>query len=70
MNKKLKKVSGYRHMLGLTQQEISMYLGITSQSYSSKERGVRPFSDSEKIKLKALFRGVNPNITIDTIFFN
>jgi len=56
-------------MLGLTQKEVAKYLGITSQSYSNKERGYRPFKDKEKVKLKMLFQKVDSSLTIDSIFF-
>lgn len=64
------KVKGYRAMLGLTQKQIAELLGITPQSYSSKEIGIRSFKDSEKIKLKELFGEIDANLTIDSIFFN
>lgn len=69
MNTTINKVSGYRNMMGLTQKELARYLGITSQSYSNKERGYRPFNDEEKMKLKMLFQKIDSKLTIDSIFF-
>lgn len=70
MRETFNKVSGYRNMLGLTQREVAAYLGITSQSYSNKERGYRGFSDDEKVKLKKLFQRIDSSLTIDSIFFS
>lgn len=69
MDFKLNKVSGYRNMMMLTQKEVADYLEITPQSYSNKERGYRPFSDEEKLKIRKLFQRIDPEITIDSIFF-
>ncbi|WP_345917259.1 helix-turn-helix domain-containing protein [Eremococcus coleocola] len=65
----INKVKGYRNMLGLTQTQIADKLNITKQSYSRKEIGKAKFTDQEKIKLKEIFRFINPTITIDDIFF-
>lgn len=66
---KVKKVAGYRNMLGLTQKQISEYLGISSQNYSNKENGRTSFSDKEKVKLKQLFNKIDDSLTIDDLFF-
>lgn len=67
----INRIKGYRGMLGKSQKEISELLNITSQSYSSKEIGKRPFSDKEKIILKEYFSKYFPEIeTIDFLFFN
>lgn len=63
------KVRGYRTMLGLTQVEMAKVLGISKQSYHSKENGITPFKDTEKIKIKTLIESLFPSITIDEIFF-
>jgi len=67
---KIKKVAGYRNMLDMTQKEMAIYLGITSQNYSNKENCRTSFNDQEKIKLKKLFNKIDENLTIDDIFFN
>lgn len=67
--KELNKVAGYRTMIGLSQKEMARHLDISPQSYSNKERGYRPFSDHEKIKIKELFSKSINNLTIDSLFF-
>ncbi|MHA6603077.1 helix-turn-helix transcriptional regulator [Aerococcus urinae] len=62
-------IKGYRNMLNLTQKEIADILGISRQSYYLKEKGYVPFNDHEKLEIKNLFLTVDPNITIDKIFF-
>jgi len=69
MNETINKVAGYRAMLEMSQKEVADYLGITSQSYSNKERGIRSFNDKEKVMLKELFQKANSDLTIDSIFF-
>ncbi len=64
------KIRGYRGMLSKSQSEMSKLLNITSQSYSSKENGKRPFTDKEKVILKEYFSNYFPEIdTIDFLFF-
>ncbi|WP_233418613.1 helix-turn-helix transcriptional regulator [Jeotgalibaca dankookensis] len=67
---KINKVAGYRNMLGMTQKEMAVFLGITAQSYSNKETGKNPFNDKEKIKLKKLFNRIDGRLSIDDIFFD
>lgn len=62
-------IAGYRTMLGKTQKDMADELGISRQAYYMKENGKTPFSDSEKIIIKKLIASVNPNATIDEIFF-
>ena len=69
MKVNINKVAGYRAFLGMTQKEVAEYLKISTQSYSTKENGKRTFNDNEKVKLKILFNQVDPNLTIDKIFF-
>ncbi|MDK7187508.1 helix-turn-helix transcriptional regulator [Facklamia hominis] len=69
MNEKLFKVAGYRTMLGLTQKDLSLKLGITTENYSLKERGKRRFNDNEKMILVDLFKIIDPSLTIDKLFF-
>lgn len=69
MNEKLFKVAGYRTMLGLTQKDLSLKLGITTENYSLKERGKRRFNDNEKMILVDLFKIIDPSLTIDNLFF-
>lgn len=66
----MKKIAGYRVMLGLTQKQLSEILKISRQAYSEKERGNIPFKDNEKRILKDLLKKEIPTITIDELFFN
>ncbi|HJA90182.1 MAG TPA: helix-turn-helix domain-containing protein [Candidatus Jeotgalibaca merdavium] len=66
----VKKVAGYRTMLGKTQKDMAELYGITVQAYSRKERGDVPFKDSEKTTFRNLLRKLLPHITIDEIFFD
>lgn len=68
-NLKLKKVAGYRVMLGLTHEEIGKYLGMSKQQCNSKENGHTSFNDVEKSRIKDLLQPYFPKITIDDIFF-
>lgn len=67
---KLRKIAGYRVMIGLTQSQMASKMGISRQSYYAKETGKTPFKDSEKKLFRDLIRNLIPNITIDEIFFN
>lgn len=65
----IRKVAGYRKMLGKTQMEMAKIFGITRQGYYLKESGQISFTDEEKIQFKNLLIPIFPNITIDEIFF-
>lgn len=62
-------IAGYRTMLGFNQQEMANALGISRQAYYTKEKGVVPFSDNEKMIFKEMVSDIIPEITIDKIFF-
>lgn len=64
------KIRGYRAMLGMTQAEMGLKLGISKQSYHFKETGKRAFTDYEKMKFKKLLTPLFPNITLEDIFFS
>ncbi len=66
---KINKVKGCRAMLGKTQEEMALELGISVQSYHNKENGHVSFKDSEKMAIKALLLPIFPNITLEDIFF-
>lgn len=66
----MNKVKKLRRYKGLTQTDVSKYLGVSLQSYYRKENGKTPFTDKEKIMLKELFIEDFPEISIDTLFFN
>lgn len=67
--KKINKVKGYRSMLGKTQEEMAIGLGISLQSYHNKENGHVSFKDSEKTTIKKMLLPIFPEITIEDIFF-
>lgn len=56
-------------MLGKSQEEMGKLLGMTKQSYYSKENGKVAFSDKEKLEFKKLLLPIFPNITLEDIFF-
>lgn len=63
------KVCNYRKFIDFTQKDMAHFLGISVQSYRNKEKGVTPFKDDEKIKLKSKIREKGfDKITIDDIF--
>ncbi len=64
------KVKYYRNQMGLTQQNLADVFGYTKQAYSQKELGQIRFSHNEMMVIKTLVnRDVDPNATIDDIFF-
>lgn len=56
-------------MAGFSQADIAKKFGVSSQSYSKKERGITAFTDNEKIIFTELINEVVPNETIESIFF-
>lgn len=65
----MNRLVGYRNMLSMTQSDMAKHLGISLQSYWSKENKRVPFTDKEKILIKELFSQIFEDITIDAIFF-
>ena len=63
------KIKGYRYMLGLSQEEMAVKLGMSKKTYIKRERGAMQFKDNEKLKFKKLLVDIFPNITIEQIFF-
>lgn len=53
----------------MTQQDMATLLGISRQAYSDKERMIIPFKQTEMKKIRDIYRNVNPDITVDDIFF-
>lgn len=62
-------ISRYRKAIGFTQKTMAEKFGISTQAYYRKEKGHTPFNDSEKIVLREMFREINPNITLEELFF-
>lgn len=57
-------------MLGLTQAEISEYLGVSENTYRKKEQGKLPFKDYEMVKFHKLVKeNLDRTISIASIFF-
>lgn len=55
----------------MTQQEMADELGITRQNYHQKENDLRKWNDSDKIEIRELLRRkIDPNITIDELFYD
>lgn len=65
----MNRVRGYRTMLCLTQKELADELEITPQSLSAKENCKRSFNDMEKIYLLNRFKKIDPNLTLEKLFF-
>ena len=66
----IKRIVGYRKMLGLNQKEMAEKLNISVQSYSKKELGKTAFKDTEKVLIKKMLEPIFPQITIDEIFYH
>lgn len=65
------KIKQYREQLGMTQQEMADELGITRQNYHQKENDLRKWNDGDKIEIRELLRRkIDPNITIDELFYD
>lgn len=65
----MKKIAGYRKMLGMNQEEMAKEFGISKQAYWKKENGITQFSDKEKLQFKEMLIPLFSDITIDAIFF-
>lgn len=63
-------VKGYRNMLNMTQHDMAKMLGISDRAYNSKEKGQTQFTDSQRLKIRELFKTIKPDITIDEIFYS
>ncbi|MBF0818603.1 helix-turn-helix transcriptional regulator [Streptococcus acidominimus] len=63
------RLKGYRVMLGLTQSQMADKLSISLQSYNNKETGKTPFNDKEKRLVKSMVAEIEPDITIDKLFY-
>lgn len=65
----MNRIANLRRGNGLTQSEVAEVFKISRQAYSSKERGLTPFSDTEKILFLELVKPMFPEATIESIFF-
>ncbi|HFI0237745.1 TPA: helix-turn-helix transcriptional regulator [Streptococcus suis] len=66
----MRKLKGYRVMLGLTQKNMADKFGISLQSYNNKETGKTSFTDRERLIIRDLVREIKPDITIDELFYS
>lgn len=64
------RLKGYRVMLGLTQSQMADKLNISLQSYNNKETKKTPFNDKEKRVIKSMVAEIEPDITIDKLFYS
>lgn len=67
MSDGIKKIKGYRVMLGLTQEEMAKKLGVTLRTYFDKENGIRPFTIDELIKIKDLCNKNAITVSLDDL---
>lgn len=65
----MNRISGYRNMIGLTQEEMAKKLGITEGTYRRKEKGLSRFKDTEIIIFYNLIRERDSNVKLEDIFF-
>lgn len=64
------KLKGYRSMFGINQSVLANLLGIGLNTYSFKENDKTEFTKSEMIKLTKYFKELDPNLTMDELFYN
>lgn len=48
------ELRGERVRHGYTSEDMARMIGVSKQAYSQKERGLRKFTDEEKVKLVKL----------------
>lgn len=66
---KLNKITGYRKMLSLTQNDMAKLSGISLSSYNKREKGRIEFSDKQKIIICDVITRHFPNENIESLFF-
>lgn len=64
------KIKKYRKELGLTQKDMAETFKISTPAYCAKERGRVPFNSREMLVFKILVNTIDPEATIDDIFFS
>lgn len=57
-------------MLGPTQQQMADKLKISLQSYNNKELAETLFNDKERLAIKLMVGEIEPDITIDELFYS
>lgn len=66
---KLDKITGYRKMLNLTQNDMANLLGISLSAYNKRENGRVDFSDKQKIIIRDMITRYFPSENIESLFF-
>lgn len=66
---KLDKITGYRKMLNLTQNDMANLLGISLSAYNKRENGHVDFSDKQKIIIRDMITRYFPSENIESLFF-
>ena len=61
------KIKGFRNMAGLTQEEMSKALEISSRAYQNKEKGNSNFTINEMIKIRDTLTNRGVPVTLDDL---
>lgn len=60
----------YRRSLKISQTKMAHIAGLKLTSYRYKEKGEKPFTQDEMIKIYYFLSNEYPDITIEELFFN
>lgn len=66
---KNKKLASLRTLYEVNQSSLATVIGVSVNTFSSKERGITNFTQPEMIKITKFFKNYNSNVTMDDIFF-
>ena len=64
-----RKLASLRTLYKINQSVLAEVIGVTINTFSSKERGVTAFTQQEMILITNHFKRFDSNITMDDIFF-
>ena len=64
-----RKLASLRTLYKINQSDLAEVIGVTINTFSSKERGVTAFTQQEMILITNHFKRFDSNITMDDIFF-
>ena len=64
-----RKMASLRTLYKINQSVLAEVIGVTINTFSSKERGVTAFTQQEMILITNHFKQFDSNITMDDIFF-
>lgn len=65
----IRKIKGYRNMIGKSQRDFARVLGVSEGTYRLKEQGKVEFKKSEMEKIINTLREAGISKTVDDIFF-